>query len=239
MKITGEAFYNMGLTRIGCRYKLGAIVPKNDPEYMKEFDCAEFTSWLTFQIGGFLYGCDTSDIKKAAKADAYTGYWLRDAKAKGILIPVKQAIGTKGALLLRVAVDGSIGHIVVSDGTGGTVEAHSSKYGVIKSTTNNRRFDYGILLPDFTYEDYRVDFKSEKPKGIVYRYTQPIMPKSDIVKNIQSKLIQFGYSVGRSGADGWFGQGTMNAVYAFQKNNGLTPDGEVYTATAKELQIKL
>lgn len=236
--MTGEQMYNLGLTRIGCKYKLGALVPKDDADYMGAYDCAEFTSWLTFQIGKFLYGCDTSDVTKAAKADAYTGYWFRDAKAKGIMIPVKQAIGTKGALLLRVGVDGTVGHIVVSDGKGGTVEAHSTKYGVIKSTTNNRRFDYGILLPGFTYEEATTEYVSEKPKGIVYRYTQPLMPKSDVVKRIQAALVLQHYKI-LGGPDGLFGKSTMNAVVEFQKDNGLTPDGEVYTETANALNIKL
>lgn len=236
--MTGKQMYDLGLTRIGCKYRLGAIVPKNDPNYMKDFDCAEFTSWLTFQVGKFLYGCDTSDVTKAAKADAYTGYWYRDAKAKGIIIPVKQAIGTKGALLLRVGVDGTIGHIVVSDGKGGTVEAHSTKYGVIKSVTTNRRFDFGILLPGFTYEEDTQEYVSEKPKGIVYRYTNPLMPKSDVVRRIQAALIARNYPI-KGGIDGWYGRATENAVYDFQKNEGLTPDGEVYTATASALGVKL
>lgn len=236
--MTGKEIYDLGVTRVGCKYKLGIIVPKNDADYFDAYDCAEFASWLTFQIGGFLYGCDTYDVSKAAKADAYTGYWYRDAKAKGIIISVKQAIGTKGAFLLRVSPDGTIGHICISDGKGGTVEAYSTKYGVIKSVTDNRRFDYGILLPGFTYDEARTDYVSEKPRGIVYRYTNPMMPNSIVVKRIQAALITQGYPI-KGGPDGWFGRATENAVYDFQKNHGLTPDGEVYTATAAALNVKL
>lgn len=236
--MTGKEIYDLAVTRVGCKYRLGAIVAKNDPNYFKEFDCAELCSWTVFQLGKFLYGCDTYDVSKAAKADAYTGYWYRDAKLKGIMIPVKQAIGTKGAILLRVGVDGTTGHILISDGKGGTVEAYSTKYGVIMSVTDNRRFDYGILLPGFTYDEARTDYVSEKPKGIVYRYTQPMMPKSDVVKRIQAALILAGYPI-KGGPDGLFGRATENAVYDFQKNKGLTPDGEVYTATAAELKVKL
>lgn len=237
--MTGEKIYDLGITRIGCKYSFGVVVPKDDEKYTGSFDCAEFTSWLTYQVGGFLYGCSTSDITKAKAADAYTGFWDRDAKAKGIIISVKEAIGTKGAFLIRVAADGQIGHIVASNGNGGTIEAHSTKYGVITSTTNNRRFDYGILLPGFTYPKFNENYVSEKPKGIVYRFTTPLIPKSDVVKRIQSALIAKGYNVGKSGADGWYGKDTMNAVSAYQKKTGLNVDGEVYTATAKALNIKL
>lgn len=234
--MTGKQIYDLGVTRVGCKYVLGALVPKNDPNYMGAFDCAEFASWLTFQVGNLLYGCDTHDISKAKTADAYTGWWNRDAKSIGKIITVKEAIGIKGAFLLRIGGDGLIGHIVVSDGNGGTVEANSTKYGCIKYTTNNRRFDIGILIPGFTYDEPTAA-QSEKPKGIVYRYTTPLMPKSDTVKRIQAALNAHGFSAGR--VDGLFGRGTMNAVYAFQKTKGLTPDGEVYTNTANALGIKL
>jgi hypothetical protein len=41
----------------------------------------------------------------------------------------------------------------------------------------------------------------------------------------QTKLIQRGYSCGKSGADGKYGSNTVAAVKAFQRDNGLTPDG--------------
>lgn len=235
--MTGKELYDLGVTRVGCKYVLGALVPKNDPNYKGAYDCAEFASWLTFQVGKILYGCDTHDVSKAKHADAYTGYWNRDAKALGIIITVKEAIGIKGAFLLRIGGDGLIGHIVCSDGLGGTVEANSTKYGCIKSTTNNRRFDIGILIPGFTYNESNPEAKSEKPKDIVYRYTKPMMPKNAVVMLIQKQLKELGYLVGE--VDGWYGKQTMNAVYDFQKRMGLTPDGEVYTGTAKALNIKL
>lgn len=43
------------------------------------------------------------------------------------------------------------------------------------------------------------------------------------VRNIQSRLSQWGYNVGR--IDGIYGAKTEAAVKKFQKNNGLTPDG--------------
>ena len=51
--------------------------------------------------------------------------------------------------------------------------------------------------------------------------------KGEAVRNLQNLLISKGYSCGASGADGDFGQGTYNAVIAFQKANGLDPDGIV------------
>lgn len=61
------------------------------------------------------------------------------------------------------------------------------------------------------------------------------------VKEMQGDLIKLGYSCGKHGADGDFGNDTDKAVKAFQKANGLTVDG-LYgpksKAKAKELLAK-
>lgn len=47
----------------------------------------------------------------------------------------------------------------------------------------------------------------------------------EAVKALQQKLIALGYSCGKYGADGYYGDGTRNAVREFQKKAGLTQDG--------------
>ncbi|KZL89179.1 peptidoglycan recognition protein family protein [Clostridium magnum] len=47
------------------------------------------------------------------------------------------------------------------------------------------------------------------------------------VRIIQRKLIEKGYDVGSSGADGYFGEGTLEAVKKFQEDMGLEVDGVV------------
>ena len=59
--------------------------------------------------------------------------------------------------------------------------------------------------------------------------------KGEEVRKVQSRLIELGYSCGSAGADGDFGQGTYNAVVAFQKNNQLDPDGIVGERTREKL----
>ncbi len=53
----------------------------------------------------------------------------------------------------------------------------------------------------------------------------------EAVRDMQRKLIALGYSCGSAGADGDFGQGTYNAVCAFQRANGLDVDGVIGPAT--------
>ena len=51
--------------------------------------------------------------------------------------------------------------------------------------------------------------------------------KGNQVKALQTLLIGSGCSCGKSGADGVYGSGTLEAVKAYQKANGLTVDGIV------------
>ena len=47
----------------------------------------------------------------------------------------------------------------------------------------------------------------------------------EYVTLLQTKLIQLGYDVGATGADGRYGAKTEAAVKAFQKDHGLVADG--------------
>jgi N-acetylmuramoyl-L-alanine amidase len=49
--------------------------------------------------------------------------------------------------------------------------------------------------------------------------------KGDVVKALQILLIGYGYSCGKAGADGDFGNSTYKALKNFQKDKGLSVDG--------------
>ena len=214
---------------IGAAYILGAFVPKSRSDYKGAFDCAEFVAYVHFQLFGFLYGCDTADVKRAAKADAYTGYFDRDAQKQGVVISVDEAARTEGAMLFRKPTGSAVGHIAFSQGNGQTVEAHSSKTGVIESKVDGRRWSYGIKLPG-------VEYKVNPPVAttaplIVYRLKRPYM-KSPFIAQVQRKLNILD--------DGIYGVNTQAAVVKFQRIKGLIPDGEVMPGgeTARALGIK-
>lgn len=59
--------------------------------------------------------------------------------------------------------------------------------------------------------------------------------KGDNVKALQILLIGYGYSCGKSGADGDFGSDTDEAVCKYQKANGLTVDGIVGNDTWEKI----
>jgi hypothetical protein len=216
------------------KYVLGVLVPKNNQNWKGPWDCAEFASWLVFQSAGLLYGCNR-DYGDPATADAYTGDWQKDATTHGQIVSLEQAARTAGAAVLRVPQPGATGHVVISDGSGGTVEAHSSKEGVITSTLDGRRWDMGILVPGITYSEGPA-VPVNPPATIIYRLTTPLMtgPK---VQEIQQQLQNKGFDPGS--VDGEFGPHTHAAVVAFQLSQGLVADGEVGPKTAAALGVQL
>lgn len=232
---TGQQMVTLGSAHVGESYIFGAMVPKNKSGWRGPWDCAEFVAWLIFQTSGRLYGCQRDDMNPAA-ADAFTGFFERDATNLGRKISVNAAAAIPGAFLFRMATRIlPVGHIVVSDGTGGTVEAHSRVDGVIRGKVANRRWDFGILVPWIRYEE-RDGIVIPKPKKEVFRVMSPLM-ESPVIGDIQRALIAKGFDP--RGVDNKYGNNTAKAVIAFQETNGLLVDGEVGEQTAAALGVEL
>jgi murein L,D-transpeptidase YcbB/YkuD len=229
--VTGDMIVKVAAKHVGEAYVLGAQVPKDNPNWTGPWDCAEFASWALYQVTQQLYGCK-NDHGNPATADAYTGYWKQDAESIGDIVTLEEAARTPGAFVLRVPQPGATGHIVISDGKGGTVEAHSSADGVIQGKLAKRRWDMGILAPGIDYRQ-RASVKVA-PAGPIYRVANPLMAGAAVIR-IQKALAAKGIDPGT--VDGVYGPHTGAAVRAFQMTNGLTPDGEVGPATAKALGI--
>ena len=230
---TGKEMLEIAAQHVGERYILGALAPKNNAQWRGPWDCAEFVSWCVFQAGGILYGCH-SNTATPASADAYTGFWARDAGSLGKKISLDEAARTPGAALLRVPSPGANGHIVLCDGTGGTIEAMSRRQGVRRHTINGRRWDMGILVPGITYEAGQGGAVTDPPT--IFRLTSPFM-RGETVRRIQQALKEAGVDPGT--IDGIFGPKTKAAVLGYQLEKGLVPDGEVGPETAAALGIEI
>lgn len=232
--VEGSQLLALARQHLGEKYVLGVLVPKDNAAWKGPWDCAEFASWVVFQATGQLYGC-SDDSTQPSVADAYTGFWQQDAQRLGQIVSVELASRTAGAFVLRTPQHGAVGHIVISDGKGGTVEAHSSKYGVIASKLAKRRWDKGIFVPGIQYTQGPA-VKVPTPIGVIYRLTAPLMV-GEKIREIQKKLKTAGFDCG--GADGIFGPQTHAAVVAFQLTSKLVADGEVGPLTARALRIRL
>ncbi|HMA73859.1 MAG TPA: peptidoglycan-binding protein [Xanthobacteraceae bacterium] len=234
---TGEAIVALAARHIGQTYELGELVPKNDPNWGGPWDCAEFCSWLVFQAAAELYGC-APNSKDPATADAFTGYWRDDAKAKGKIITVNEAQRIPGAFILRVPT--TIGHIVVSDGKGGTVEAMGKAFGVRRGSVSGRVWDFGILVPSITYDTTSIQpgHAEDPPPSatVVILRRDDGMPPDPRVEALQRALAAAGFDPGPF--DGQFGKLTEAAVFEFQAAKNLSVDGEVGPQTGRALKLK-
>ncbi|MEA2174828.1 MAG: N-acetylmuramoyl-L-alanine amidase [Blastocatellia bacterium] len=225
----GAELVNLANQHVGETYILGSLVPMNNTNWHGPWDCAEFVSWCVYQLIGKLYGC-RSNSDDPAHTDAYTGWWGRDAKTVVKRITIREATNSPGALLLRLPQPHMNGHIVISDGTGGTVEAHSHARGVINDVVAGRRWDMGILIPELQYTGAG-DISVMPPSGI-YRLASPYMSGPEVLR-IQQQLKAHGVDPGE--LDGKYGPQTSAAVYSFQAREGLLADGEVGPQTTAAL----
>lgn len=230
---TGDDLIALARTRVNQRYVLGAFVPKSSKHWNGPWDCAEFASWLVFQVSGTLFGTRPSDLAKADVADAYTGYWAEDATKHSARISVEEAAATPGAFVLRAPAPGAIGHIVLSVGDGTTLEAMSASKGVRAGKLAHRRWDCGVLVPGIqTIEGAPVALA---PPGRVLYLGAPRNPATR-VRAVQRRLKELGYTPGP--IDGQYGPQTAAAVRAFQIDRKLVPDGETGPQTARALNIE-
>lgn len=224
------------------RYALGhdyghGVVPKDQNEWPGPWDCAELASWAIFQVLGQLYGC-LDNRASPSVADAYTGSWARDSRDLGHRIDLHEAISTPGVVLLRAPIGPArMGHIAISDGQGGTVEAHSEEFKVTDQKSSQRRpWDYGVLVPGIEYTSLeQIDFY---PPSYVYGLNRPNM-RTAVIEAIQAKLREKGFLPPQDDG-GYFGPNTAAAVFSFQEQHAeLVADGLVGLETAEHLGVDL
>lgn len=160
---------------------------------------------------------------------------------------IKTAVDTDCSALIRVCL--AFAGIMVGDfntateasallASGAFVELTDSKY--TKQSDYLRRGD--ILVTKTKGHTGAILSNGSKagsaPAVTVYKLGDRIlkngMDGAD-VKDLQSMLIQLGYSCGSWGADGEFGDATELAVRAFQRDHGCGVDGEVGPETLAAL----
>ncbi len=230
---TGVQLLALAATRIGEKY-VNVQVPKDNPNWHGPWDCAEFASWLAYQKIEKLYGC-TNDDDSPALADAYSGAWVRDV-TNGTLIASTQAEAnnTPGTILIRKPpAPGKMGHIAISDGRGGTIEAAGINLGVRRDRIEGRLWNFIAKIPGLVYS--ATDFiPVPVPLPFLLTLETPNI-KSALVRTVQRALRDKGINPGK--IDGEYGPHTVAAVEAFQAMNRLVADGICGPRTAKKLGI--
>jgi N-acetylmuramoyl-L-alanine amidase len=231
----GDDIVALAKTHIGEKYVLGASAKFLQPEFKGPWDCAEFVSWVIFQVSTerLLLGCVPRD---PARADAYTGYWVDDAKKYGLIISIADALKTSGAALLRSPVGKPHGHIAISVGDGKkTVEAYDTAHGVISGPADpaKRGWDFGVRIPA-PGEWSTLTKAASKPNNWFFRPTSSDTPdpRVEIIETaLQSKGAKIATATGR------FTPKLAKTVAKFQQQKGLVVDGMVGTQTSKALGL--
>jgi hypothetical protein len=230
---TGTDLLHLAETRLGEKY-VNILVPKDNPAWHGPWDCAEFASWVVYQQLHQLYGC-IDNHGNPAITEAYSGAWARDA-ASGTLPKVPQATAnvTAGIILIRKPPGaGKMGHIAITDGKGGTVEAAGTGLGVRRGKVEGRLWHFCVQVPGV---DYHATTAVVPPKPLPYFLELADPPiQGALVLAVQRALKAAGYSPGL--LDGKYGPQTVAAVYAFQSTHRLVADGMVGPLTAKKLAV--
>lgn len=183
--------------------------------------CDVFVDWCFYQLAG-------KDAKKAQELECQTGdlgagcyYSAGYYKAQG-----RYNSTPKYGDQIFFKQNGEIVHTGIVSGvtstTVSTIEGNSSN--MVKEHTYSRSDSYiaGYGHPKYDADD-GVGYTTESTT------TSTILKKGrtgNAVKELQANLIKLGYSCGAAGADGDFGAATLAAVKQFQKDKGLTVDGE-------------
>lgn len=190
-----------------------------------DYDCssAVYMSWekagIPVKTYSFQkYGCAYTGVMKTV----FMHYGFQNVTSK-----INLATGAglqRGDILLNEQH-----HVAMYCGNGLEVEASINEKGTAK----------GGQPGDQTGREFLIRAYRNYPWNVVLRYTEaadgtaPVTTKNylamgdkgNAVKTMQTMLIKLGYSCGKYGADGDFGNGSRNAVIRFQSANGLSADG--------------
>ena len=128
----------------------GADIPLDSKKYAGPWDCAEFASWLVYQISGQVIGC-TNNKSPIKKVEPYSGAWARDAEASNTKITPTQAIQTRGAILVHKPNNDKPGHVSISRGDGTTIEAMDTAHGVAVGKIAGRKWNVCSKIPGIDY----------------------------------------------------------------------------------------
>lgn len=196
-----------------------------DPDY------AESIRYGKQWIGHKVWDCSGLTMKGAQQAGASIHHgsnstWNGDCSHKGELTDgLKLPIGA----FVFVYKNGKRTHIGTVTGEDEVTEASCARLGVIKSKLHKGKWqEWGLC------KGVEFDFiPGEDPD---YRPTLRKGDSGTYVTMMQELLIQRGYPMPKYGADGKFGNETLAALTAFQKDYGLTADGICGEATWEALQ---
>ena len=179
------------------------------------FDCRGFTDWVLKQYGFDLQG-DTVSAQWNNKDN-----WC--IKGQFGVDPIPQNV----LVNIFIKKDGKWTHTGFYH-NGSTCECSSGVQYFEKMKSN--RWTHWAIAKCFASNYVPPKDEPQKEDKPMNNENLPTLrkgSKGEYVTLLQTKLVNLGYNIGKSGIDGDFGSATLAAVKTFQKDRGLTTDGVV------------
>lgn len=185
-------------------------------------DCSGLFTWAFRQLGGTMYhGSNTM----------YREY----CTSKGKLTSELKKSLQPGTAVFTGSSETNHPHVGLYVGNGKVIEASGTQAGVCVSNLTANKWTYWGKLKGVDYSAQNSPVSpSETTNEQKPVQTMPTLrkgDKGDYVSILQNKLLVRGYKLPRFGADGDFGNETLEAVKQFQRDHGLTADGVVGAKT--------
>lgn len=185
-------------------------------------DCSGLFTWAFRQLGGTMYhGSNTM----------YREYCI----SKGKLTSELKKSLQPGTAVFTGSSETNHPHVGLYVGNGKVIEASGTQAGVCVSNLTANKWTYWGKLKGVDYSTQNSHVSPSEPtneqKPVQTMPTLRKGDKGDYVSILQNKLLVRGYKLPRFGADGDFGNETLEAVKQFQRDHGLTADGVVGAKT--------
>lgn len=162
--------------------------------------------------------------KYKASTDVSADTMYSEARERGVISTIPELCG--------VCV-WKPGHIGIYVGNGNVIEAHGTKYGVIKTPLAGTGATMWTHWFKCQFIEYIDQPKKDAPKYPGYALKFNLFKKDNNVVILKERLIKLGYL--KSIINSIFGIRTLIAVRSFQKVRGLKMDGIVEIKTWEEL----
>ena len=204
-------------------------------------------------------GMRGDDIRRIQQRLYEMGYLAKEEYVTGYFGDVTEQAVKSMQKNNGVLADGKVGHdtmeLLYSEDTKPNLLSYGDKSDVILECQNRlKELGYLTTKPDGQYGNDTVAavklFQSRNdivvdgylgPATMQVLHSSAAVPNGivigesgDTVKRVQELLVRYGY-MSSANCTGYFGEITENAVMAFQKNNGLTADGNVGMKTMNKL----
>ena len=192
-----------------------------DGQRTRCYDCRGFTDWILKQYGFDLYG-DTCGAQWNHKDN-----WC--VKGQFGVDPIPQNV----LVNIFIYKDGKFTHTGLYY-NGSTCECSSGVQYFEKMKAN--RWTHWAIAACFKSGWTMPDKEPVKEEPVATVKTLKKGSKGEAVKKLQQRLLDLGYKLPKYGADGDYGNETVAAVKAFQKDWGLKQDGVAGPETQKLLE---